>query len=249
VRFRIRVAVIVLAGFAVLLGTEPGSCQTAPIQNPGAIPALPEDILRELAPDNVPPPKLTLKPAARARAIRLLAAAKRDETGWHRQLAIYLLATLGYGYERNRDELLRVWHKDGDDGTMELLIRLYGQGHEEFLQPLLFGYNGYNAATSEGLGTFYGDLLARNPNDFLAALTTFPVRKQMSLCTAAGEADGGGMNPKTERKVLANLKAIGGELAERCARGVRLGNRYGDEATQQEQQEIQKEAQDKPKKQ
>jgi len=64
----------------------------------------------------------------------------------------------------------------------------------------------------------------------------------------AGAADGGGMNPKTERKVLVNLKDIGGDVANRCARGVRSGNQAGDQATQEEQKEIQKEAQDRQKK-
>jgi hypothetical protein len=75
-------------------------------------------MLRELAPDDVPKPSLALKPAERARAIQLLKTVKHNETGWHRQLAIYLLASIGCGYERNREELLATWRKDGDDGTM-----------------------------------------------------------------------------------------------------------------------------------
>jgi hypothetical protein len=165
-----------------------------------------------------------LKPAEKARAIRLLLAVKRDETEWHRQLAVYLLATLGHDYEHNRDEVLRVWQKDRDDGTMELMIRLYGQGHKELLRPLLARYDGWNAATSEGLGTFYSEQLEKNPRDFLAALAMFPPRKQLYLCTMAGGTDGGGMGPKTEHKVLANLKQVGGDVADRCVRGVRAGN-------------------------
>jgi len=171
-----------------------------------------------------------LKPAERARAIRLLVAVKRDETGWHRQLAVYLLATLGHDYQRNLDELLRVWHRDSDDGTMELLMRLYEQGHKELMQPLLAGYNGWNAATSEGLGTFYSGQLEKDPKDFLAVLATFPPHRQLSLCTAAGGTDGGRMGPERERKVLANLKAIGEEVATRCARGVREGSQDADNA-------------------
>ncbi|MGA2219716.1 MAG: hypothetical protein ABSG51_16620 [Terracidiphilus sp.] len=204
--------------------------QTTPILNKGANPADPEGILIQLAPDDGPPPSLALKPAEKARAIRLLVAVKRDETGWHRQLAIYLLATLGYDYERNREELLRVWRKDGDDGTMGLLIGLYDQGHKEFLQPLLAGYNGMNAAASEGLGTFYSEQLEKNPRGFLAVLSTFSPRRQLVLCTVAGGTDGGGMGPKTEGRVLANLKEIGGEVAQRCARGVRVGNPAADKA-------------------
>jgi len=128
------------------------SGQTAPINHNRVSPVYPEDILKQLAPDDVPPRSLALKPAEKARAIRLLVAVKRDETEWRKQMAICLLAMLGYDYERNRDELLKVWRRNGDDGTMAQLIRLYEQGHKELLQPLLARYDGWNASTSEGLG-------------------------------------------------------------------------------------------------
>lgn len=215
----------------VLLPSSPiAPCQTTPDKSTGVNPADPAGILHQLAPGDAPPPSFTLKPADRTRAIPLLVAAKREQTGWQRQLAVYLLATLGYEYERNRDELLRVWRRDGDDGTMELLIDLYSQGHKEFLAPLLAGYNGWNAAASEGLGSFYSEQLERNPRGFLAALSTFTPRRQLYLCTAAGGTDGGGMGAKTERKVLANLKGIGGDVADRCARGVRAGNKDAEDA-------------------
>jgi hypothetical protein len=256
VRFRLCVAVFVLAGLAILPGSTPGACQSVPVQNGAVNSADSEDILRELAPDDAPPPKLTLKPAARARAIRLLVAVKRGETGWRRQLAIYLLMTLGYDNERNREELLRVWrgcvapHPETgcDDDTMELIVWLYEQGHKEFLRPLLAGGPHSGGALSEGLGTFYSEQLERNPRDFVSALGAFSPREQSDICELAGGTDGGGMGPKTERKVLANLKAIGGELADRCARGVRLGNREVNEADREEQQEIEKQTQTKPKK-
>jgi hypothetical protein len=193
-------------------------------------PADPLGILDQLAPNGTPPHSLALKAAEKARAIRLLVAVKRDETEWHKQLAIYLLATLGHDYELNRDELLKVWRKDGDDGTMELLIRLYEQGHKELLRPLVARYDGWNAATSEGLGTFYSEQLEKNPGDFLAVLETFSPKRQLYLCAMAGETDGGGMSLKTERKVLTNLREIGGEVANRCARGVREGNQEADRA-------------------
>jgi len=228
--------VLALVAVIILVPVRPGFCQSTAANRAGM-----GDILHELAPDDAPPASLKLKPTEKARAIRLLLAAKREESGWHKQLAIYLLATLGQDYERNRDALLRAWAKVGDDGTMALVIQLYEQGHEELLQPLLARYDGWNAATSEGLGTFYGDLMAKNPQDFLAVLATFPPRRQLYLCTSAGEADGGGMNPKTERRVLSNLKAIGGEVADRCASGVRAGNRSANEANQEEQKGIQNE--------
>jgi hypothetical protein len=222
--------VLLVAVLTSLLGWATALGQTSPDKSQWTNPADPGGILRRLAPDDTPPPSLALRPAERARAVRLLVSVKRDETGWHRQLAVYLLATLGHDYERNLDELLRVWREDGDDGTMELLMGLYGQGHKELLQPLLAGYNGWNAAASEGLGTFYSEQLEKNPRDFLAVLATFPPRRQLYLCTAAGGTDGGGMGPETEHKIFASLKAIGGEVASRCARGVRAGNQDADNA-------------------
>lgn len=237
---RLRILEPILVPLLLFVVCECAFGQSAPDRSPGTNPADPQGILHQLAPDDAPPSSLSLKPTERARAIHLLIAVKRDETGWHRQLAVYLLASLGYDYERNLQELLRVWHRDGDDGTMELLIRLYGQGHKELLQPLLARYDGWNAATSEGLGGFYSDQLEQNPREFLAVLAAFTPKKQLDLCIAGGGTDGGGMGPGSEHKVLANLKAIGGEVADRCARGVRAGNRSADEANQEEQKEMQK---------
>lgn len=228
---RSRPLVLCLAAVLILLCARTiVSGQDAPARTEGVNPADPRGILHQLAPDDVAPPFLGLKPAGKARAIQLLMAVKRDETGWHKQLAIYCLASLDHEYEHNREELVRVWRRDGDDGTMALLISLYRQGHKELLQPLLARYDGWNAAASEGLGTFFSEELTTNPSGFLAVLATFSPQRQHYLCTAAGGTDGGGMGPKTERRVLANLKVIGGEIADRCARGVRIGNQEADEA-------------------
>jgi hypothetical protein len=189
-----------------------------------------QSILVRLAPDDAAPPFFHLTPAEKPRAIRLLVVAKREETGWHRELAIYVLASLGHEYHANRDALLQVWRKDGDDGTMALLIYLYQQGHRELLVPLLSRYDGWNAATTEGLGTFYAEELAKYPADFLADLSTFEPKRQLELCTAAGGTDGSGMPPGMEARVANNLKRIGGEEALRCARGVRTGNRDAEAA-------------------
>jgi hypothetical protein len=203
---------------------------TCPAQ-PSATASSSNGILAQLAPDDAPPPSLKLDPPQRARAIQLLIAVKREEMGWHRELAAYLLASLGYNYAVNRDEILRVWREEGDDGNMSLLIDLYGQGHKELLHPLLARYDGWNAATTEGLGTFYSDELEKRPEEFLQALGAFSPARQLELCTAAGSTDGGGMAPDVEHKVLAILKRIGGDMARRCARGVQAGNRDAAESS------------------
>ena len=74
-------------------------------------------------------------------------------------------------------------------------------------------------------------------------------RSSEFLCTMAGETDGGGMGPRTEHRVLANLNRIGGEVADRCARGVWAGNQDAEHANQEEQEEMKKQVLPKQKKQ
>jgi hypothetical protein len=198
----------------------------------------PDAILHELAPENGPPDSLKLNPAQKEKAIRLLLIVKHNETGWNQQLAEYLLATLGFDYQQNRDELLRVWRgcvvkgfdRDCDEDTLELLVHLSQHGDKTLLRPILAGWRYSDGALSEGLGTFISDQLERNPKDLVAALETFSPRAQRGICELGGSADGGGMGPKTARKVLSNLKAVGGEVSERCAHGVRVGNGGADKA-------------------
>ena len=197
----------------------------------------PEGIIHELAPDTIPMDSLNPKPANRTRAIRLLLAVKSKNTGWNRQQAVYLLALFGHDYELNRDELLKVWRGcvekiDGticDEMTAMTLIGLYHQGHQEILRSLLAGCRNSDGALSEELGPFYSEQLERHPKNFVTTLATFAPKEQHSICWLAGAEDGGGMNPKTERKVLANLKTIGGVVSNRCAREVREANQTEDE--------------------
>lgn len=227
--------VLFVFGCIVILG------QTASTLEKDANPADPEGILRQLAPDDAPPKSLTLKPAEKARAIRLLVAVKRDETGWHRQLAIYLLASLGYDYEHNREELLQVWQgcviNDFDHGCDEntalALVELYEQGHRELLHLLLAGCLYSDGALSEELFPFYAERLNRNPREFIAALAPFSPIEQQHICEKAGgelceEAGGGpadGTYPSTMRKVLHHMQEIGGETAGQCSRAVKQGYR------------------------
>jgi len=233
-RFQLRFLVPFVAAFGILLGWTAALGQTVPAKTESA----PQDIVEQLAPLGVPPASLALKPAERAGVIRSLVAAKSGSDCRRTQLIDYLLALLGYQYERNRNELLQVWHgcvvNDFDHGcgedTADLLMRLYERGHKEILRPLLAGYRYSDGALAEGLGTFYSEQLERNPQDFVSALAAFFPKQQRNICRMAGETDGGGMGSETEHKVLASLKAIGGEIATRCARGVRAGNQDADSA-------------------
>jgi hypothetical protein len=211
-----------LAFAIIVCGLSAG--QSPPSVNPPASSAQPISIIDRLAPDGVPPATLQVKQSERTRTIQLLFAAKREESGWRKELAIYMLATLGQNYEENRNELLREWRKSYDDNTMELLIGLYDQGHHEFLRPLLAAGPKSDAALAEGLGTFYADQLEKDPVRFLAALSTFPAKVQGNLCELAGETDGGGMASESEQRVVKRLRLIGSRVATRCALGVRAGN-------------------------
>lgn len=226
------VAVVLVAGCTAVSG----QAAIVPDEETGLID--PEGIIHELAPDTVPLDSINPKPANRTRAIRLLLAVKRQNTGWNRQEAVYLLALLGHDYALNRDELLKVWHgcvfkednTDCNEITALALIGLYEHGHKEILRPLLAGCRNSDGALSEALGPFYADQLEHHPRDFVLVLTAFPPKEQRSICWLAGTEDGGGMSQKEERKVLTNLRAVGGDVANRCARGVRSGNQDTDNA-------------------
>jgi hypothetical protein len=168
-----------------------------------------------------------------------------------KQLAIYLLATLGQDYQLNRDDLLRIWHgcvvKDFDHGcdenTGDMLIKLYGQGHRELLRPILAGCHYSDGALSEELYPFYTDQLEHSPKEFVSALASFRQNEQSDICIHVGgdvcEQTGGGPTngsyPRTMRTVLANLKENGGKVANRCSREVRKGYRDGVAATLEEE--------------
>ncbi|SRR6266568_5212084 len=180
-----------------------------------------ESVIDRLAPNGVPPAALALGPDQKARAVRLLVAATRQETGLRRQLAFYLLATLGQDYQLDRDVLLRIWHgcvvKDFDHGcdenTGDMLIKLYGQGHKELLRSILAGCHYSDGALSEELYPFYTDRLEHSPNEFISALASFPPNEQSYICVQVGrdvcEQTGGGPTngsyPRTMRTVLGNL--------------------------------------------
>jgi len=232
VKLRPRLSARGLAISTLIAGAIAIPAQTATVRSEAVSPTGPDAILHELAPDTIPLDELKPKPASRARAIRLLLAVKGQETGWNRQLAIYLLASLGYDYVRNRDELLQVWHhcviQDGDEvcneDTAMTLVGLYGQGHKELLRPLLAAGRNSDGALSEELFPFYAEELARSPKDFVNVLATFSLKDQSYICKWAASGDGGGMPPDVTYKVLRNLKEAGGVVATRCARNYKAGN-------------------------
>ena len=87
-----------------------------------------------------------------------------------------------------------------------------------------------DGALSDALGPFYAERLELNAKEFVAMLSAFPPKEQRRICWLAGTEDGGGMSPKEERKVLANLKEVGGNLADRCSRSIHTGSREADQS-------------------
>ncbi|MFZ1086866.1 MAG: hypothetical protein WAN35_18025, partial [Terracidiphilus sp.] len=189
-RIRLHNSQLMLTVLAFLLSCASVSCQTLSEPKDDNNLIDPEGILLELFPGTVPMDELHPKPANRARAIRLLLNVKMQNIGWNRQLAIFLLASLDHDYDKNRDELLQVWHhcvikdfnEDCNEDTAMALIGLYRQGHTELLRPLLAGCRNSDGALSEELYPFYAEQLERNPRDFLAALATFPRKEQQGIC-------------------------------------------------------------------
>jgi hypothetical protein len=231
-KLRPRLSACGLAILTCVAGAIAISAQTAPADIEKISPPDTDAVLRELAPDTVPLDEVKPKPANRTRAIRLLSAVKGQETGWNRQLAIYLLASLGYDYAGNREELLRIWHhcvtkdfnEDCNEDTAMILVGLYRQGHKELLRPLLACARNSDGALSEELFPFYAEELARNPSDFVAVLAAFSLKDQSHICECAATGDGDGMPAEVMHRVLRNLGKVGGAVAARCARSYKAGN-------------------------
>lgn len=237
-RFPLRIfgLMLVLIVFMVCCNSVSGQTSSEPNDKNNLID--PEGILHELAPGTIPLDSLNPKPANRARAIRLLMDVKRQNTGWNRQQAVYLLSLLGHDYVLNRDELLQAWHhcvvegyeEDCNEETAMALIGLYKQGHKELLRQLLAGCRNSDGALSEELYPFYAEQLERNTRDFLAALAIFPNKEQQHICESAAWKYDDGIDPETLRKVHNRLMKIGGVVADHCARSYKVGGQAAEDA-------------------
>jgi len=203
-------------------------CAEAQKQNSRATPidfSDPGGIIHQLAPDDGPPSELVIDPSDKPRTIGLLRDAKREEAGWHKQLAIYFLICLNQDYKQNRDDLLRIWRSEGDEDTMGLIIRVYSLGHSELLSTILMAERHSDGALSEELGDFFGNELKTHPNEIIAGLSQLSIEDQSQICWSAGAGDGGGMADATLAQVLRNLAKIDSKVAARCAINVRRGGR------------------------
>ena len=114
-------------------------------------------------------------------------------------------------------------HPDCGDLAADLLIDAYWRGdrNARVLKALLDAGQGSDAALAEGLGTFYAELLQKQPRVFVQAIASRPARERRDLCEAAGVVDGGGMSDEIKSGVKAGLRRIAVGRSPRLARVAR----------------------------
>jgi len=155
---------------------------------------------------------------------------RREQSGASGEKAMniaYDLAVFNVDYEKNRNYLLSLLDmclsspdkssvEDVCDDTKlnKFLVNLYWRGDSGLLTMLLQNADS-KAYVVEESGDFYGDMLDRRTAVLLQNLSRLPVEKQMAVCRLAGKDDFSINSPKEER-VAKQLRAIGGNLAERC---------------------------------
>src|ERR1035438_3290453 len=163
IRFKIASSVVALA----LMPALPGLAQSGQ-GNPQ------QDIVKRLLPDGGVPKELQVRPEHRDSIIRKLKLAQGATHDAQRaQQVAFLLAALDAEYDHNRDYLLHVLsgcnypeiRRGCDEMTGFYLIYLYEHGHQEILAPLLrTSIDSCHAAGSEGMGSYFGDLVLKSPN-------------------------------------------------------------------------------------
>jgi hypothetical protein len=214
------VFVVMMVALSALAQSGPGESQ--------------QDVVEKLLPKGAVPRSLLIKPEQRNSIIKKLKAAQDNAHAQRAQRVAFLLAALDVEYDRNRDYLIHVLsgcnypegRYDCDDVTGDYLIYLYEHGHQEILAPLLkTSIGSYNAAGSEGLGAFFGELVQKSPEKFLEAVGTFALPTQRKACGFAGASDGGGLGAEGLALVRKKLRVIGGEVANRCLKEIEAANR------------------------
>lgn len=168
-------------------------------------------------------------------AISNLESLRPSATGKRLQKLSFLLAALGSHYTTNRDYLVGVLRgcstrqPECDEDTANYLIGLHHRGHRDVLAPLLTAGFHSDGALSELLGPFYGEVLVTEPSGFLAALRQLAAPAQESVCTLAGGADGGGLEPSRFQQAKERLRRAGDRVALECLRHLEKGNQQAAE--------------------
>lgn len=224
IRFRTPLPVVAVAMMAALFALAQSSQGKAQ-----------QDIVEKLLPDGGIPKDLRIPSDQRDSVVKKLKLAQVSAHAQRAQQVAFLLAAFDVEYERNRDYLLHVLSGCNypeirygcDDMTGFYLIYLYEHGHQEILAPLLkTSIGSYNAAGSEGLGGYFGDMVQNSPEKFLEAVSAFSVPTQKKACGFAGSADGGGLGVKGLAQARKKLRAIGSEVALRCLREIETARAF-----------------------
>jgi hypothetical protein len=193
-----------------------------------------QDIVKQLLPNGEIPKEIIVKPEQRDRIIKRLKVEENTTDAQRAQQVAFLLAVLDAEFDRNRDYLLHVLSGCNypkirygcDDMTGFYLIYVWEHGHPEILAHLLrTSIGSYNAAGSEGLGAFFGELVQESPEKFLDAVGTFPPAIQKKACSFAGLSDGGGLGAKGLVQVRKGLRRIGSDVAFRCLKEIEDSNK------------------------
>ena len=104
-----------------------------------------------------------------------------------------------------------------DELAAGYLCELFDRGDTLLLEPLLEAGPNSDGALAELLGTFYSDLVLKNPRLFIRYLSKRPVKQQRHIAWLAGATDGSGMAPSQIRKArlkLRRLESEGGTTAK-----------------------------------
>jgi hypothetical protein len=143
----------------------------------------------------------------------------------------YALAVFNTEYQKNRAYLLSLLDiclskpnespLDGicnDTKLSMYLENLYWRGDSKLLGKLLESADSPAYVVEEN-GYFYGDMLDRRTTLFIQSLSALPDEKQKAACMLAGKDDLSVNSPK-EKRVATQLRAIGGDVANRCLQEV-----------------------------
>jgi hypothetical protein len=142
-----------------------------------------QDVIERLLPEGAIPKDLRVSPDERESIVTRLKRAQSTAHAQRAQQIAFLPAALDVEYERNRDYLLHVLsgcdypgiRYDCDDMTGGDLIYLIEHDHREIIaQMLKASIDDYNAAGSEGIGAYFGNMVQGSPEKFLDAVSTLP---------------------------------------------------------------------------
>lgn len=109
-----------------------------------------------------------------------------------------------------------------NEDTAGYLIGLYKRGDKGLLSALLDAGLVSDGALSESLGSFYGELLWKEPDELLKALVSRPKKEQHKLASSAAAMDGSGMPKDMLREVKSKLSKIAGQKHSRLSPVARL---------------------------